>query len=367
MPSLFDILRETYSGTQPTEEQIQANEILARQKQSEDPLWKKLGRAGVDVITGGLEGLLGVEPKRNISNAGPAEYANIAGQLLQSGLPFGAYKSILPKGNIFHGTQKMFDKFDPSVYDKSDTLGWMTHFAEDPAYASKYAMGAVKGGSPIDVKPSYMLQEPIKPHALNWMGEKIAPRLLVAEPEAKNVLDLVDPNIDDLSQVLASFSPERRARYIRDFKQSRQIAELSKRKPKLMGPLGQSRHYPEGISPEEYPVRSLAEILRLEPGQLERTPFDAIRYRDIGERSWAIPESTPIRSAYGAELSDVPRKLEVIRTDPSITGGGELTLSPGDPKNIQTEINRLKHYLGEPQDAFDQLTESLSKLPSGVK
>ena len=197
--------------------------------------------------------------------------------LLLAGLPF---SSIIKSGKVFHGTQKVFDKFDPELNNKGDVLGWLTHFAENPKYAEKFSEGLIKG------KRSNR--------------ENIIP----ANIQAKNVLDLVNPNSDDISQILAAFDPSERKNLIQNFKLARADRPFNKA-----------------------PLSSIAEKIttRMKPELFERSPFDAIRYTDMNEKSWAVPTNkTLVTTSYGTPLTDIPKKLKVLKTDkPS---GGELTL-----------------------------------------
>jgi hypothetical protein len=256
--------------------------------------WKRYGRDAIDAIVGSIKGGIGIDPAEGESKVG--RKTNLGIQALTAGLPFAALRGGKP---IYHGTGKVFEKFDPSKYDTSDILGWMTHGAADPDYAAEYAFGNMKGSFSLQPKSN----------------------IIAMQPQAKNVLDLVDPNADDISQILASFSPERRRELINEFKNARQ-------KPERAREYLSSYHYPDKdlIPEEEIPVRYMAESLRLEPGQLEKTPFDAIRYHDVNKESFAIPSSTPIKAHYsGAPLTEDPTPLKVIRSDKS--GAGVLEVA----------------------------------------
>lgn len=244
-----------------------------------------------------------------------------------AGLPFDKY----PIKRIYHGTQRLFDKFDPSKYDKNDVLGWMTHGAEDPEYAGiHYAMGRSKGLKTFNINDDY---PDVETEGKFWdnlsqdfKSTKVIPHMLPLKPEAKNVLDLVDPNSDDISQALAALPPLDRAVAIREFKDSRRyVRDMRTRygedytsSQALANDLGIARnHLPDKMDFAEIPIRVTADKLRLTPEQFKRSPFDAIRYRDNEHKSWAIPEDTAIRSAISPEitLQDVPQPLRIIRND----------------------------------------------------
>jgi len=231
-------------------------ETYKRKEELKRPVWKrKLG--------GVFTGLMGLEP----SDYDPVERdANLLTQmgtsgvgLLKAGLPFAAIMKGKP---IYHGSPiSNIERFNPSIYNKGDVLGWMTHGAEDfdraRTFSKKYDNMAVRGT--------------IYPIA----------------PEAKNTLDLVDPDIEDIRTALELLPDDTRR------------ALLSKAEEfSIKGP-----GYGE-IDPNHYPILPgdkeslfkiyLADKLRLTPNMTEDMPFDAIRYRDQGHKSWAIPERTPI-------------------------------------------------------------------------
>lgn len=269
---------------------------IALEEQSKLPIWKQYAQTGVDALMGGLKGIIGIDPAEDESYAG--RKSNLGMQALQSGLPFATLRAGKP---IYHGTRRIYEKFNPDVYDTSDVLGWMTHGAVDPDYADAYAMGNMKG--------------------TDWEGKNYRPNIIAMQPEAKNVLDLVDPNADDMSQVLAAVDPRTRKHMIQLFKASR-------RDPGDARAWLKGLHYPkpEQIPDNEVAIRRLADILRLSPEEFDKTPFDAIRYRDIAQESYAIPAKTPIRAAYSkAPLNDPPKELKVIKSDEP--RGGMLKIS----------------------------------------
>lgn len=246
----------------------------AKIAQSKMPLWKQYAQKAIESGVDGLQGFLGI---------GKETQSNLAGQLLSAGLPF---TSIMKNKNVYHGTGKIFDKFDELKNDTADVLGWMTHFAENPKYASTYANG---------------LKNNLNQNA----------NIIIARPEAQNVLDLVNPNIDDLSQVLSNLDPIKRKEYINFFKSYRNVPEQAIKN------IVQSSHVQnlgnELMTPGSG-TRMLAEKIRLTPEEFNKTPFDGIRYLDNTERSFAFPSKTPIRSAYGNQLlNNPPKQIQVIR------------------------------------------------------
>lgn len=259
----------------------------------------------------------------------PSSQARGIGELMSAGIPFAAY----PLRRVFHGTQRLFDKFDPSRYDTSDVLGWLTHFAEDPTYAGRYAMGQTKGikhipeEGPLDLSTTFYGPK-------GYETVKVAPHTIPAQIEAKNVLDLVDPHPDDISQALAALNSHDRQALIGQFKRARagirdRLAWYGNQdySPQgLANELGVAReHLPDQMTFNEIPIRVVADKIRLDPETFKKTPFDAIRYRDNEHKSWAVPEGTPIRSEFGHAFAEPPKKLKVVKTDdPRVGAQNEL-------------------------------------------
>lgn len=292
------------------------------EQQANDPTWKKVLRAGSEGISGAVSSLFGKDFETG--DKSPFATGNALGQLAQAGLPFLAYKPKLKGEQVYHGTQKVFEKFDPRKYDTSDVLGWMTHFAEEPKYAQTYASGASKGVKQVDFNPSFgPVDEGELQYEKGWnVGDKpytptmgtVHPRTIPAEIKAKNVLDLVDPNPDDLSQALAALNLEDRKHLIKNFKSVRAVVRDA---PNERAHFLRPDHYPGAIKhtipSNEIALRNTAEKLRLTPEEFESSPFDAIRYRDNEHKSWAIPERTPIETPWGTPLNNPPKELKVFK------------------------------------------------------
>src|SRR5690242_2058544 len=136
MPNWLDGLLKSPTVPILTPEQKAMLEAKAQDEQSKRSFLQKLFSGTMESGTGLVTGALGLSDFKTGSRE-PYDVGNALGQIVgQAGLPFAAYKSILPKGKLFHGTQIEFPKFNPKFNDTSDTLGWMTHFAEDPKYAA---------------------------------------------------------------------------------------------------------------------------------------------------------------------------------------------------------------------------------------
>lgn len=243
------------------EQTARATRISPRQKIVQELL------SGLGGIAEGFLGIepLGVEPGE--TGIGPT--TNKLTQLILAGLPLASITKGKP---LLHGTTEAFERFNPSVYDKSDLLGSMTHFTTSPTYASKYA-GGYKS------------------------GRQTGGNIIMAHPEAKNVLDLADPDINDLSQALAAFTPEERKNILYRSKMGRGVWRGSDIK--------------EGLAEE------LKSQFGARPDLFDKTPFDAIRYMDeVNKESFAIPGRTPIRAAYGPEMTPIRKETPTFLAGP---------------------------------------------------
>jgi hypothetical protein len=314
----------------PTPEQMQAWDVENRKRILSDSSLKQksfLGNLLGGIPTGIMEGLIGMEPPEKYTGEYPLPgeefraISNLGTQTVEAGLPFAAYG--IPK--LFHGTRKIFKYFDPSKYDVSDVLGWMTHAAKNPHYAARYAFGDIKG----------------------WGGGE-NPNIRAIVPKAENVLDLIDPTPDDLSAALATMEPLRRKEAIRVFKDARrQVAHKGDIYKYI-----KSSHYPSlgEIPREEIPIRSLAEKIRLTPEDFDRSLFDAIRYRDVGEEAWAFPSRTPLETPWGVPLTEPRSNLEVKQL-PFDEPTGILELAPdrweNTPLNLP-EVPKPIPYIDNP-------------------
>lgn len=326
----------------------------AERKQKENQ-WRQEHpiKAGIsDVVGSGLDflgGLTGLKSAESIKENPATAYGELAGGLTdlipgkaaltgvaKAGLPFLAYAP-----RVFHGTQRDFLKFDPKVYDKSDVLGWMTHAAADPEYAGiGYALGQSKHGS------------------TSKKGAQIFP----IEPKAENVLDLVEPNMDDLAQTIAAMNPEKRRRVIDNYKRfmrdKERATEIVKADQYGVTSLEEQlqdyfNHHIDlsQLDESDYPAQYLADNLRLSESEFERTPFDAIRYRDMANESWAIPKTTPIKSSISEHYFIDPSPESPIKG---------LKVSPEETLGESGAITKVNKKLGKmfTKNQLDNLYEN---------
>lgn len=323
---IFDYFKPRPPVATPTSKQRINYDALAKDKERNKPLWMQLMEQLVDVPIGAVQGMLGSEPTdaASINEGKLKDWAKFGGEVATAGIPFGAYKKlgkVKPQG-LFHGSRTDYDMIDRAKFDESDIMGDKFHAAENPDYAGKYALGEVKH------------------HNTDLTGAHTK----LIEPEAKNVLDLVDPNSDDISQILSFADDKQRANLINQFKDYRSGQQS----------FFDQRHYPLGV-PDSPATRAVAEKLKISPQGILDSPFDAVRYNDMAEKSWAIPvEKTRIKSPIsGAYLSEeLPKPIRVIR-DPNpmreSTPGTGLQLS----KNWQSPVEAKQNYLKKPKKKYD--------------
>lgn len=309
------------TSTKPTAKQLEDRDTKAIEAQSKMPMWNQYAIKALDSSIDAASGFLGF---------GEETKANLAGQLVQAGLPFGAYAT---KGikQIFHGTpNSLWTKFNPNVYNKRDVLGHMTHAAEDAAYADRYATKSAWGNS-------------------NRKGQRIIP----LQPEAKNVLDLVDPNADDISQALAFASPAVKADLIKEFKKIKGVGPLNR-----AAVSGFRHNYNLNAPFKEMPLRKVAENLQLSPEVTENMPWDAIRYLDEDNKSWAFPKRTPIRTTYGVPMNDAAEMgvspIKLVRDDNVTTGNFPIISKATQPKQEWAKSP------DEPKSLWDQFIDTFS-------
>jgi len=299
MPQNLLPIPDFRSSVAPTPEQIAEYERYVAEQQANDPLWKKLGRGALGATAGAFKGLFGLEPPEGLLQNNPEVAGNVFSQVLQAGLPFWAITKGRP---VFHGTTKVFDRFDPSKNDVEDVLGWMTHFAERPSYANDYSTGVIKGST----------------------GKA---NMIAAKPQAQNTLDLVDPNPDDIAAALAAVPEWHRKELLSAFKDTRRQVREGGDKYRYLG----ERHYRDEGYPEDaqLPIQTVAEKLRMGPEDFDKTLFDAIRYRDMGNISWAVPEKTPIQTAWGLPMTNDPKPLEMLKLPDNAPIKSELQVQTG--------------------------------------
>lgn len=257
----------TYKGPAPTNTQVTA-EAKRKQKQrgEQSQLRKDIGLLG-DIAGDFVGGLTGLTSENTpYSAAGYGELLGAASDLIPTkaavakglslaGMPFAFYKKSGRVGEGLsrarRGTYDIIDESRIGGKERGNVYGPGIYSFEKPEGAKKYHESFQEEGMPqiggIDV----------------------------LEPEAKNVLDLVEPNTIDIIKYANTF-PESVRETHREF-----VKNLIAR---------------GATSDEAY--KQLAPVLRnLTHGNMEAVSgagFDAIRYPYGGENAWVVPNTTPV-------------------------------------------------------------------------
>lgn len=280
-----------------------------RKKQQDDPTWKKVFGGALDAVANIPKGILGIDPAGDESSAGYV--ANALTQLggsadgLSAGIPF----AVASKGkNVYHGTRRAIEELNPLAWgNNKGMLSKMSHFAENPKYADMYAMGL--GNAP---------------------GKNA--NIIPAKVDAKNVLDMYEPTMDEMSQFVASLEPDRRRPIIDAYKSSTK-----------MGSTRTNANLQEDIlgALEERDV-------------IDKMPYDAVKYSARGEPSYAVPEQTNVTTPWGTSLSRTDRTkyngfepvqgipLRASSIDPAVK-------AQNDKKIISDYYNRLDYAKQNPE------------------
>lgn len=354
--SIFDRFRTPTAPT-PTPEQVATADAQAKAEQSNWPWWKQYMTNAGEMLAGGATGLLGLsepsqeERMKGLFQRSPYDIGSSIGNV--GGATEGMAKAGLPmmgilgkEGKITHGTQRIFDYFNDKNNEVGDVLGWLSHGAENPRYSESYSSGGLKGLKSVDLYSN----KPVSKNELSISGEKwyskpedvgktVAPRTIPIQLHNKNTLDLVEPNADDISQALASLDDWEKRSLIQKFKEARSGMREGARTEAFLP----TRHYDQlsDIPANEVPIRHVAEHLRMTPETFKKSPFDAIRYRDVGEKSWAFPPDVPAKTPWGVDVTSPPKELKVLKTDkPS---GGTLEVHPSRWDDVGALSAQLKN------------------------
>jgi hypothetical protein len=120
-------------------------------------------------------------------------------------------------------------------------------------------------------------------------GEGSRQLIIPAEIKAKNTLDLTNKlEPDDLQAVVANLRPDSKQYFKRFRNHILNQSYLSDRLKSLEL------------------NRLIAANIRNDPKLINKTPFDAVRYKDYtGEIAWAVPEFTEIKTPWGVDLSPI--------------------------------------------------------------
>jgi hypothetical protein len=315
-------------------------DLMAERIQSEQPEWKKkvrgLFEGGYDV-TAGLLGLPG--PDTTASKVGELLDVTPKHQLIQglgtvaAGIPFIkmgkklGFPELNKKPVVWRGDPGGNREINPQYFDRTDTLGYMGHAAEDQDYAlNSYSY---RHGSPI---------EPSQTEGY-YVDKRARPNLSAVTSTAENAVDITklpeDPeDVEKLIKGLELWNPARSARGGGDRltraraddligqipKYARQQIEIDK---KIRGgiPLTSAEIW------QQDNIRTAMKDIRIpfnDPDITALSGFDAFRYDDAGRTSWAFPDISKMETPWGTKLGsrsmgEYPYRVEVPDLSSSTT------------------------------------------------
>lgn len=364
------------------------------------PLLGQYAKKGVHNTASFLGGVTGLgAPQNNVKNANQSDWSSFAGEIAGSGLPLGAaaktgagaaltlagmpfayYKKnkklIEGAQHLSHGSGagRIIDKLDPSRLDLNDVLGYLFHAAEAPPYSGLYATGRAK--------PSKV-------------GNNPATRaILPFDLEAQNVLDLVDPNPDDIATAIQGMNKSgtrkgNRNEVIKHWKDAVRAKRVDPNTAVDSMKIDPRHHYEETLSPEGVPLKTnetemfknlpsimAAEKMRFGADEFKQMPFDAIRYNDMQHKSFAWPADTPVKSPLGHDYTPDPPPLDPknIRFFGGTSGDEMLDIKSTkdysdlvEPQPIQGKIGTAENLIPLEKGATTPGLQKAQNSPAGIK
>jgi hypothetical protein len=240
-----------------------------------------------------------------------------------AGMPFSWYKKNVLKGNPLTKGSKT-----PADYGN-----WILGM-EDPGF--KYSGMEAKKAADI-----------WKSKAARPVTNKFSP----IEPKAKNVLDLAQPSMDDMAQMIGALDPDERRRVLTGFKAARELLKNNSEDFNVFMPTSMD---PYNILREDKLPVALSKQISPTTEELARSPFDAIRSTQQIPGThrlaniWKIPETTPTIRPWGTGVNSP----EFQKTTFLVGKGGVEDLSKIKLKyegpNPYTDI--AEPYFGDEKD-----------------
>lgn len=289
--------------------------------------WQKTGQEAISGAVEGLKGLAGVE--------GPKEStANTVGLLTGAAMPFAklgklkGLRMINEVPTVFHGSPAEFEAFNLTKNNPHDTLGWMVHAAEDPTKAEPYTRAIYGKGLPLEVRPKPNIR-PITSSSENVLDITKIPTGEEWERLQEPLARMAEHPIEDLhykyenlppsfnrtqAQVVLATHPDmvKNATFQRGSDMNAWLREhgIKSIKQILEDPVKMDevqRFYLK--SGPAFPGTWLRDVRAPlnDPKVLEDTGFDAIRYLDIGDPSWAFPRPEQLSTPWGVPLGELKK------------------------------------------------------------
>jgi hypothetical protein len=248
----------------------------AKEQQQEMPSWKQFMQGVLDSVGGSSV----LNDQIDLHN--PYGYGKTLTELMQiAGIPFPIGKK------VFHGSPGMSriaeEGFDMTKNDPGDTLGWMIHAADSPHYAGTYVGDFDTSHNPLAYRSDANKGKGILPLTSN----------------AQNMLDAYNPSTEDLVRLVSGVGQN--------------VDKYGKSKRDII--IDAFKKGDTDIS-RGHPIRDVVNYMT--PQEFSRTGFDAIKYPDIDQTSYAFPDPHQLKYAYSGE-----------------TVGGKGLINTGPTKDIE--------------------------------
>lgn len=275
---------------------------------------------GDDSYLGQWGELLGAASDLIPSKAAAAKGLSLAG------LPFLHYvkSGAVPKGHLTHATKDMKKLFPEGVIDESSLrVGSHGHGLYNFA----------------DTNKTNEFWESMMEEGMPETGGSVP-----VVPQAKNVLDLVNPDPRDIHQLMKAMPPESERRYMEYFND-------------LMA--GRAHGGKRFTNKEAY--QELGKIMGLGEREATRAGFDAVRYPYAGSDAWMIPNTTPMKSPQGVPLNEAAGGIRTGPT-PSLETSGP-TRQPPIPRSRGARAANAAPTMGMSGQSPSTLSSAVSVTP----
>jgi len=283
----------------------------AMEEQEQLPEWKKkvrgLFESGVDATAG----MLGLPAYPETKSYGMGELTNAGIPFLalgkKLGLPEISGKPVVWRGDPgISEASKTYKDINQQYFNLQDTLGYMGHAAENPNYAIKNYM--------------YRKGSPYRPTQVESYGYNPAARpnlTAVTAPSSRNAVDVtrLPEDLEDVEKLvngLKMWDPRRSPFGSGERLDKQKAQELAEEIPslwRLQQPIDKKLR--EGVPLTMREQRDLDHIgdmmdnIRVplnDPEITDKLGFDAIRYTDVGNTSWAFPDVSKMETPWGTKL-----------------------------------------------------------------
>ena len=345
-------------------------DFYAIEEQKKLPEWKKriasMGEQAYDYTVGAL-GLPGQ----------PTTRASEYGELTSAGIPFLALgkklklPEVMGKPVVWRGDPGInsrgvtYQEINPQYFNRQDTLGYMGHAAENKDYAIKSYMHKEGSPYPPNQMENYSLNRRARPNLT-----------AVTAPSSVNAVDLTklpeDPvDVEKLVRGLELWQPHKSPFGSADRLNTKQKAQdLAEEIPYLWRTQQQiDKKLREGTPLTMRDRMELDHIgdkmddIRIplnDPEITDKLGFDAIRYTDVNQPSWAFPDVSKMETPWGTKLGQ-----KSMGEYPYRVLGREQVISGKDPfGHFKTKKDAIKAAVGQGTGSKIYLgNEEVAKIP----